>query len=187
MRNGNGAFAQRQNDVYGAVLDSIYLHQKEYGHNSPRLWPVIEDQARCAAAVWRQPDQGLWETRGEPRHYVSSKVMCWVALDRAARLAARRGYDDLADEWRVVANEIHADVLANGLDSRGVFTQHYETGRARRLEPADPARPLPAAGRRAGAGDGAVDRRRADRERASCCATGPRRPTTGSAARRAPS
>ena len=62
MRNGNGAYEQRQNDVYGAVLDSIYLHQKEYGHNSPRLWPVIEDQARCAAAVWRQPDQGLWET-----------------------------------------------------------------------------------------------------------------------------
>ncbi len=127
VRSGNDAYEQRQNDVYGAVLDSIYLHQKEYGHNSPRLWPVIEDQARCAAAVWRQPDQGLWETRGESKHYVSSKVMCWVALDRAARLAARRGYDDLADEWRVVANEIHADVLANGLDSRGVFTQHYGT------------------------------------------------------------
>ena len=127
VRVGNGAFDQRQNDVYGAVLDSIYLHQKEYGHNSPRLWPVIEDQARCAAEVWRGTDQGIWEMRGEPHHYVSSKVMCWVALDRAARLAARRGYEGLADEWRLVANEIHADVLANGVDSRGVFTQHYDT------------------------------------------------------------
>ena len=127
VRVGNGAYDQRQNDVYGAVLDSIYLHQKEYGHNSPRLWPVIEDQARCAAEVWRGTDQGIWEMRGEPHHYVSSKVMCWVALDRAARLAARRGYEGLADEWRLVANEIHADVLANGIDSRGVFTQHYDT------------------------------------------------------------
>src|SRR5689334_703036 len=127
VRVGNGAHDQRQNDVFGAVLDSIYMHQKEYGHNSSRLWPVIEDQARCAAEVWRKPDQGIWECRGEPRHYVSSKVMCWVALDRAARLAARRGYEGLADEWRLVANEIHADVLSNGVDSRGVFTQHYDT------------------------------------------------------------
>jgi len=127
VRIGNGAHDQRQNDVYGAVLDSIYLHEKEYGHNSPRLWPVVEDQARAAARNWREPDQGLWECRGEPHHYVSSKVMCWVALDRAARLAARRGYDSLADEWRAVANEIHDDVLSNGVDERGVFTQHYGT------------------------------------------------------------
>ncbi len=124
VRIGNDAYGQRQNDVYGAVLDSIYLHQKEYGHNSPRLWPVIEDQARCAAEVWRRPDQGIWECRGEPRHYVSSKVMCWVALDRAARLAARRGYEGLADEWRLIANEIHADVAR----------QRHR--RARRLHPA---------------------------------------------------
>jgi alpha,alpha-trehalase len=127
VRVGNNAYEQRQNDVFGAVLDSIYLHQKEYGHISPRLWPVIEDQARCATEVWRLPDHGIWEARGEPRHYVSSKVMCWVALDRAARMAARRGYEGLADEWRLIANEIHADVLANGVDDRGVFTQHYDT------------------------------------------------------------
>ncbi len=128
VRIGNGAYAQRQNDVYGAVLDSIWQHQKEYGHNSPRLWPVVEDQARQAAEVWREPDHGIWEARGDPRHYVSSKVMCWVALDRATRLASRYGHEDVADEWRVVANEIHADVLEHGLDERGVFIQHYGTG-----------------------------------------------------------
>jgi GH15 family glucan-1,4-alpha-glucosidase len=127
VRIGNGAFDQRQNDVFGAVLDSVYLHTKEYGHNSARLWPVIEDQVRQAISRWKLPDQGIWEGRGEPKHYVSSKLMCWVALDRGARLASRRGKDALADEWRLVANEIHADICANGVDERGVFTQHYET------------------------------------------------------------
>jgi GH15 family glucan-1,4-alpha-glucosidase len=127
VRIGNGAFDQRQNDVFGAVLDSVYLHTKEYGHNSARLWPVIEDQVRQAISRWKLPDQGIWEGRGEPKHYVSSKLMCWVALDRGARLAARRGKEALADEWRLVANEIHADICANGVNERGVFTQHYET------------------------------------------------------------
>ena len=66
VRVGNGAYDQRQNDVYGAVLDSIYLHQKEYGHNSPRLWPVIEDQARCAAAVWRGPTRASGRRAASP-------------------------------------------------------------------------------------------------------------------------
>jgi GH15 family glucan-1,4-alpha-glucosidase len=127
VRVGNGAFDQRQNDVFGAVLDSIYLHTREYGHTSQRLWPVIESQARCAAACWREPDQGIWEARGEPKHYVSSKLMCWVALDRGARLAARRGKHTLADEWRAVANDIHAEVCERGTDERGVFVQHYDS------------------------------------------------------------
>ena len=127
VRIGNGAFDQRQNDVFGAVLDSIYLHTRAYGHTSQRLWPVIEDQANAAMRAWRQPDHGIWEARGEPRHYVSSKLMCWVALDRAARLGSRRGKDRLADQWREVANEIHAEVCERGVDERGVFKQHYDT------------------------------------------------------------
>ena len=127
VRIGNDAWAQRQNDVYGAVLDSLYLHTKQYGHNSQRLWPVIEAQAVRAADVWREADQGIWESRGGARHYVSSKLMCWVALDRGARLAARRGRGTLADRWREVANEIHADICERGVDERGVFVQHYDT------------------------------------------------------------
>jgi GH15 family glucan-1,4-alpha-glucosidase len=127
VRIGNGAFTQRQNDVYGAVLDSVYLHTKMGGHIPQRLWPVLEAQVRCATGVWQMPDQGIWEARGEPKHYVSSKLMCWVALDRGARLAAIEGQTELADEWQAVADEIRADILAHGLSARGVFRQHYDT------------------------------------------------------------
>ncbi len=91
VRIGNGAFDQRQNDVYGAVLDSILLHTRRSERLPRRLWPIVETQAECATKVWREPDQGIWEARGEPQHYVSSKLMCWVALDRAAKLAEIRG------------------------------------------------------------------------------------------------
>ncbi len=127
VRVGNGAYRQRQNDVYGAVLDSVYLHAKQRDHLPVRLWPVLCDQVESAARVWRQPDQGIWEARGAPRHYVSSKLMCWVAADRGARLAERRGDDDRAARWQKIADEIREDILTHGVDSRGVFRQHYDT------------------------------------------------------------
>jgi GH15 family glucan-1,4-alpha-glucosidase len=127
VRIGNGAFDQRQNDVYGAVLDSVYIHTRATDHIPERLWPVLVDQVEAAARVWREPDQGIWEARGEPQHYVSSKVMCWVALDRGAALARLRGDEDLAGRWTAIADEIKADVLANGVSERGVFRQHYGT------------------------------------------------------------
>jgi alpha,alpha-trehalase len=127
VRVGNGAFKQRQNDVYGAVLDSVYLHSKQRDHIPERLWPVLLDQVEAARRVWREPDQGIWEARGEPRHYISSKLMCWVALDRGARLAERREHHELVEGWQAAADEVRADILGHGLDSRGVFRQHYET------------------------------------------------------------
>jgi alpha,alpha-trehalase len=127
VRVGNGAFDQRQNDVFGAVLDSVYLHSKKRDHIPERLWPVLADQVRCAAKAWKEPDQGIWEARGEPRHYVSSKLMCWVAMDRGARLAERRGEQEHAEEWQALADEISEDILTRGVDERGVFRQHYDT------------------------------------------------------------
>jgi alpha,alpha-trehalase len=127
VRIGNGAFDQRQNDVFGAVLDSILLHTVR-GQRLPRaLWPIVESQAECASKVWKQPDQGIWEARGKPQHYVSSKIMCWVALDRAAALAEIRGDPDRAERWRATADEIHADILQHGVSSQGVLRQHYAT------------------------------------------------------------
>ncbi len=73
------------------------------------------------------PDQGIWEARGEPQHYVSSKLMCWVALDRAAKIAAIRGDPQLEATWRATAEEIRADILEHGISERGVLRQHYAT------------------------------------------------------------
>ncbi|MEA2274129.1 MAG: alpha,alpha-trehalase [Solirubrobacteraceae bacterium] len=127
VRVGNGAFDQRQNDVFGAVLDSILLHTRRSARLPRRLWPIVQAQAECATRVWQQPDQGIWEARGEPQHYVSSKLMCWVALDRAAKLAEVRGDPDLQAEWAATAEEIKADILEHGVDARGVLRQHYAT------------------------------------------------------------
>jgi len=127
VRVGNGAFDQRQNDVFGAVLDSILLHTRRSERLPRGLWPVVQSQAKCATAVWRDPDQGIWEARGKPQQYVSSKLMCWVALDRAAKLAAIRGDADLEATWRGTADEIKADILTHGVDERGVLRQHYDT------------------------------------------------------------
>jgi alpha,alpha-trehalase len=127
VRIGNGAFDQRQNDVFGAALDAILVHTNRSQRLPRRLWPLVQAQAQCATEVWQQPDQGIWEARGAPRHYVSSKLMCWVALDRAAKLAAIRGDGALERRWRASAEEIRADVLERGVGERGVFRQHYET------------------------------------------------------------
>jgi GH15 family glucan-1,4-alpha-glucosidase len=126
VRVGNGAFDQRQNDVYGAVLDSILLHTRRSQRLPRRLWPIVQSQAECARKVWRDPDQGIWEARGDPKHYVSSKLMGWVALDRAAKLAGVAGEPRLAETWGAAAQEIHADILEHGVRD-GILRQHYDT------------------------------------------------------------
>jgi GH15 family glucan-1,4-alpha-glucosidase len=127
VRIGNGAFDQRQNDVYGAVLDSILLHTRRSKRLPRRLWPLVKSQAEGALASWREPDQGIWEARGEPQHYVSSKLMGWVALDRAAKLAAIRDDSELEKTWAAAAEEVRADILEHGVSDRGVLRQHYDT------------------------------------------------------------
>jgi len=127
VRIGNGAFDQRQNDVYGAVLGSILLHTRRSQRLPRRLWPIVESQAERATEIWREPDQGIWEARGAPQHYVSSKLMCWVALDRASQLAEIRGDAELAARWLATAEEIRADILEHGVSEGGVLRQHYAT------------------------------------------------------------
>ena len=127
MRIGNAAHGQRQHDVWGAVLDSVYLHTKSRDRLDERIWPILVRQVEAALEHWREPDRGIWEVRGEPKHFTSSKVMCWVAADRGARLARLRADAKLADRWQAAADEIHADICASGVDRRGVFTQHYDT------------------------------------------------------------
>ncbi len=125
VRIGNAAYSQRQNDVYGALFDSIYLHSRVRHSIPTRAWPILIREAERAAEIWREPDQGIWEARGEPQHYTSSKLMCWVAMDRAARLAeaANRPH---GEELKALAKEIREDILANAVKD-GIFRQHYET------------------------------------------------------------
>ncbi len=127
VRVGNAAYDQRQHDMWGAVLDSVYLHTKSRDHLDERTWPILIRQVEAALEHWREPDRGIWEVRGEPKHFTSSKVMCWVAADRGARLARLREDSERAERWEKAAAEIHADICANGVDQRGVFTQHYGT------------------------------------------------------------
>jgi alpha,alpha-trehalase len=125
VRVGNGAYKQQQHDIWGTMLDSVYLHAKSREQIPEALWPVLKNQVEEAIKHWREPDRGIWEVRGEPQHFTSSKIMCWVALDRGAKLAELQGEKSYAQQWRAIAEEIKADVLANGVDSRGVLTQRY--------------------------------------------------------------
>jgi alpha,alpha-trehalase len=127
VRIGNAAWSQRQHDVWGVLLDSAYLHTRSRDRLDERRWPMLKRQVEAALEHWRDPDQGIWEVRGPAQHFTASKVLCWVAADRGARLAGLRGDTELAGRWHKAADEIRADVCANGTDDRGVFCQHYGT------------------------------------------------------------
>jgi GH15 family glucan-1,4-alpha-glucosidase len=125
VRIGNGAYKQQQHDIWGTMLDSVYLHAKSREQIPEALWPVLKNQVEEAIEHWREPDRGIWEVRGEPQHFTSSKIMCWVALDRGAKLADLQDEKSYAQQWRATAEEVKADILANGVDSRGVLIQRY--------------------------------------------------------------
>jgi GH15 family glucan-1,4-alpha-glucosidase len=127
VRTGNGAFDQQQHDVWGMLLDSLAAHARRGGAVPEHIWTGIANLVDQAVAGAATPDQGIWEMRGEPKHFVASKVMCWVAADRGAQLAAARSDDERAASWQKSADAIKADVLQQGVDSRGVFVQHYDT------------------------------------------------------------
>ncbi len=128
VRVGNDAAAQVQHDIYGAVVDCVYQHARNRDALSERTWRIVVLAVEAALAVWHEPDRGIWEVRGEPRHFTFSRIMCWVAADRGSRLAALHGDAARALRWRAAADEIHADVCARGVDARGRFTQHYGSG-----------------------------------------------------------
>ena len=125
VRIGNDAYDQSQHDVWGMLLDSIYLHACDVDGLPERMWPVVERQVEQALRHWRAPDHGIWEVRGEPQHFTSSKVLCWVAADRGARLARSLGAAEHAARWDAAATAMHDDICRHAVDERGVFVQHY--------------------------------------------------------------
>ena len=186
VRIGNGAYNQMQHDIWGTMLDSVYLHAKSREQFPDTHWPVLKEQVQEAIKHWKDPDRGIWEVRGEPQHFTSSKIMCWVALDRGSKLAALKGERSYAQQWREIAEEIKADVLAKGVDNRGVLTQRYEDGAldASLLLAVSPGSYRPTI---PGSGPPCWRSPTNSPRRAWCCATASRRPTTDSPARRAPS
>jgi GH15 family glucan-1,4-alpha-glucosidase len=127
VRVGNGAYDQRQHDVWGMLLDSLAIHARRGGAVADVVWLGIASLVDEAIANAPEPDQGIWEMRGDPKHFVASKVMCWVAADRGAQLARGRGDAERAQRWEDAADAIKQEVLEKGLDGRGVFLQHYDS------------------------------------------------------------
>ena len=128
VRVGNGAWDQHQHDVWGMILDALDV---QFHHGASQIvepvWEGLAGFVETALQHWREPDQGIWEVRGDPKHFTASKVMCWVAAQRGADLARERGADDRAQRWQAGADEIKAEILDKGVTGRGVFRQHYET------------------------------------------------------------
>ena len=124
VRIGNGAVDQLQLDVYGELLDSAYLYARFGGEISRELWTELHTVVDLAIERWQLPDASIWESRGQELHYTYSKMMCWVAVDRGLRLAARFGLPHDRDRWESARRSIHRRVMMEGYSSRlGSFTQ----------------------------------------------------------------
>ncbi|MBW3562574.1 MAG: glycoside hydrolase family 15 protein [Actinobacteria bacterium] len=128
VRVGNGAWQQKQLDVYGELLAAVHRLRHQLGELDDQERRFLITLADTAAEVWTETDQGIWEVRGEPRHYVYSKLMCWVALDRAIDLAEQLDAGDRVEAWKRIRGEIRGAILDRGWsDDVGAFTQAFET------------------------------------------------------------
>ena len=126
VRIGNAAVGQFQLDVYGEILDALHLGRVMGMDYDAEAWALQRHLVQFVIDHWREPDEGIWEVRGPRQHFTHSKVMAWVALDRAVRAIERFGREGPLDEWRQVRQEIHDDVIANGFDAeRNAFVQAY--------------------------------------------------------------
>jgi GH15 family glucan-1,4-alpha-glucosidase len=128
VRIGNGAVVQMQLDVLGEVMDALEKVRQHQDRPLAEAWPLQRALVTELAKGWSEPDQGIWEIRGEPRHFTHSKVMVWVAFDRAVRAMEDHDLPGPLEEWRALREEVRTDVLEHGYDAeRGTFVQHYGT------------------------------------------------------------
>ncbi|HEY3833549.1 MAG TPA: glycoside hydrolase family 15 protein [Acidimicrobiia bacterium] len=125
VRVGNAAYGQFQLDVYGEVMDAMYQASVSGIAAEDHAWDLQTSLLEYLEGAWRQPDEGIWEVRGERQHFTHSKVMAWVAVDRAVRSARLHRLHAPLHRWIGLRDEIHREVLANGVDDRGVFMQSY--------------------------------------------------------------
>ena len=126
VRIGNAAATQFQLDIYGEVLDALHYARRVGLHPDDTAWRVERVMLDFVESAWQDPDEGIWEVRGQRRHFTHSKVMAWVALDRGVKAVERFGLDGDAGRWRGIRDAIHAEVCRKGFDSEaGTFVQHY--------------------------------------------------------------
>jgi GH15 family glucan-1,4-alpha-glucosidase len=128
VRIGNGARQQLQLDIYGELLDSVYLYNKHGSPISHDTWQWIRELTGWVCDHWQDPDESIWEVRGGQRHFVYSKLMCWVALDRALRLAEKRSFPADRDRWLKVRDQIYEEIMERGWsEDRQAFVQAYDS------------------------------------------------------------
>jgi GH15 family glucan-1,4-alpha-glucosidase len=128
VRVGNGAWDQVQLDVYGELLNSLWLYREKLGDLHPEIQAFVADVADTAARRWMEKDSGMWEMRGEPRHHLSSKVLCWTALDRAVRLAPQLGEYAKTEEWEAARDSIFEAVMERGWsEEKQAFAQSFDS------------------------------------------------------------
>ncbi|MBK1834722.1 glycoside hydrolase family 15 protein [Roseibacillus ishigakijimensis] len=129
VRIGNAAYTQNQHDIYGVMLDVIYqdlMLRRRTPESLDQIWTRVRSVARIVLATWQEPDRGIWEIRGEKRHFVFSKMLCWVAIDRAIKIAELLGKTTWADSQRPALARIHEDIHAKGWsESKQAFVQAY--------------------------------------------------------------
>ena len=128
VRIGNGAYSQFQLDVFGELLDTVWVYRRHGGEIDDGFWDFLGRVAGAVIERWREPDQGIWEIRGEPRHFTYSKVMAWVALDRVVRIAELDGLEGALDEWRAERDELRELIEREGVDGGGAFVQSFGDG-----------------------------------------------------------
>jgi GH15 family glucan-1,4-alpha-glucosidase len=126
VRVGNAAWDQHQNDVWGMLLDAVDTHLR-WGASQivEKTWEGLAGLVDAAIQHAGDPDQGIWEIRGEPQHFTASKVLCWVAMDRGGDMARKRQDRERAERWQKAADDLKAEILDKGVDDRGRFRQHY--------------------------------------------------------------
>jgi len=128
VRIGNAAVEQLQLDVYGQVMDALHRAREAGLAHVTESWAFQRELLAFLTGAWREPDEGIWEVRGPRRHFTHSKVMAWVAFDRAVRAVEAYDREGPVEEWRATRDEIHAEVCGRGFDTRrGTFVQHYDT------------------------------------------------------------
>jgi GH15 family glucan-1,4-alpha-glucosidase len=126
VRIGNGAYSQFQLDIYGEIMDSAHIYRKFGGAVDPEYWEYLRRVVNFVMAHWKEPDEGIWETRGGRQHFVFSKVMCWVAMDRAIKAATDLGLPGDIELWKKVRKEIRSEVMERGFSAgRQAFVQSY--------------------------------------------------------------